>query len=123
MPIIISINPENLEIIFNEYKDLFGMLDVKQSQKIKAILWDARFSMFTCILAGLGRALSEVGAIIIVGGNIIHFTRVMTTTIALETSKGNLSCNVTRYYFNFYCFDFEFYCLVVKNISVKYSYN
>ena len=47
--------------------------------------------MLTCILAGLGRALSEVGAIIIVGGNIIHYTRVMTTTIALETSKGNLS--------------------------------
>ena len=67
------------------------MLNAKLSHKIKVILWDARFSMFTCILAGLGRALSEVGAIIIVGGNIIHFTRVMTTTIALETSKGNLS--------------------------------
>ena len=67
------------------------MLNAKLSHKIKVILWDARFSMFTCILAGLGRALSEVGAIIIVGGNIVHFTRVMTTTIALETSKGNLS--------------------------------
>ena len=53
--------------------------------------YDARYHLTTTILAGLGRAMSEVGAIIIVGGNIAHYTRVMTTTIALETSKGNLS--------------------------------
>ena len=111
LPIIISINSENLETIFKEYEDLFGMLNAKFSHKIKVLLWDARFSMLTCILAGLGRALSEVGAIIIVGGNIIHFTRVMTTTIALETSKGKfIFCDVTWHYFNFYCFDFELYC-------------
>src|SRR3546814_13226460 len=55
------------------------------------LLWDARYSLMTAALAGLGRALGEVGAIIVVGGNINHVTRVMTTTIALETSKGNLA--------------------------------
>jgi tungstate transport system permease protein len=54
-------------------------------------LWDARFSLLTSFLAGFGRAIAEVGAVIIVGGNINHVTRVMTTTIALETSKGNLA--------------------------------
>jgi tungstate transport system permease protein len=53
--------------------------------------FDARYSIFTVLLAGFGRAISEVGAVIIVGGNIDHLTRVMTTSIALETSKGNLS--------------------------------
>jgi tungstate transport system permease protein len=56
-----------------------------------AYLFDARYSILTVVLAGFGRAVSEVGAVIIVGGNIDHLTRVMTTTIALETSKGNLS--------------------------------
>ena len=55
------------------------------------LLWDGRFSLLTGILAGFGRAIAEVGAVIIVGGNINHVTRVMTTTIALETSKGNLA--------------------------------
>ena len=54
------------------------------------IIWDARFSVITVALAGFGRGISEVGAVIIVGGNINHFTRVMTTSIALETSMGNL---------------------------------
>ena len=56
---------------------------------IATLLWDARFSLLTALLAGYGRAVAEVGAVIIVGGNINHATRVMTTTIALETSKGN----------------------------------
>ena len=60
-------------------------------QALIACLYDARYSILTVILAGFGRAISEVGAVIIVGGNIDHLTRVMTTTIALETSKGNLS--------------------------------
>ena len=55
------------------------------------LLWDARFSLATVLLAGFGRAIAEVGAVMIVGGNIDHVTRVMTTAIALETSKGNLS--------------------------------
>ncbi|MDQ4148305.1 MAG: ABC transporter permease, partial [Pseudomonadota bacterium] len=55
------------------------------------LLWDGRFSLLTAILAGFGRASAEVGAVLIVGGNINHVTRVMTTSIALETSRGNLS--------------------------------
>ena len=74
LPIIISINTENLEVLHREYEDLFKIFNAKKINKILIILWDARFSMLTCILAGLGRALSEVGAIIIVGGNIIHYT-------------------------------------------------
>ena len=91
LPIIISISIENLEMINKEYEDFFLMFNTKLKRRILTLLWDARFSLITCILSGLGRALSEVGAIIIVGGNIIHYTRVMTTTIALETSRGNLS--------------------------------
>ena len=63
--------------------------------RVSRILWDSRYSLLTCVLAGLGRSLSEVGAIIIVGGNIAHATRVMTTTIALETSRGNLEVAVS----------------------------
>ena len=66
-------------------------LVVPADKAIKAYLFDARYSIFTVLLAGFGRAISEVGAVIIVGGNIDHLTRVMTTSIALETSKGNLS--------------------------------
>jgi tungstate transport system permease protein len=58
---------------------------------MKTLIWDARYSLLTVLLAGFGRAIAEVGAVIIVGGNINHVTRVMTTTIALETSKGNLA--------------------------------
>ena len=58
--------------------------------RVAALLWDARYSLLTVALAGFGRAVAEVGAVIVVGGNINHVTRVMTTTIALETSKGNL---------------------------------
>ena len=91
LPIIISVGIETLENIAKEYDELLSILNVTLKNKIKIILWDGRFVLFTCILTGLGRALSEVGAIIIVGGNIIHVTRVMTTSIALETSKGNLT--------------------------------
>ena len=58
---------------------------------VPTLLWDGRFSLLTAVLAGFGRASAEVGAVIIVGGNINHATRVMTTTITLETSKGNLA--------------------------------
>ena len=74
-----------------EYKDLFKSFVVNRTQAITAYLYDARYSLFTVVLAGFGRAVSEVGAVIIVGGNIDHLTRVMTTAIALETSKGELS--------------------------------
>jgi len=91
LPVIISVSAESLEQIFNEYKEIFDTFDVSLSDRIKTTIFDAKLTLFTCLLTGLGRALSEVGAIIIVGGNIVHYTRVMTTTIALETSKGNLA--------------------------------
>jgi tungstate transport system permease protein len=65
-------------------------MNVGPLRRVRTLIWDARFSLLTALLAGFGRAAAEVGAIIIVGGNIQGFTRTMTTTIALETSKGNL---------------------------------
>ena len=91
LPIIISVSTELLQQISKEYEEIFDTFEVSSVNRVKTTVFDARISLVTCILTGLGRALSEVGAIIIVGGNIVHYTRVMTTTIALETSKGNLS--------------------------------
>jgi tungstate transport system permease protein len=65
-------------------------MDVRPLRRVTTLVWDARFSLITALLAGFGRAAAEVGAVIIVGGNIEGFTRTMTTAIALETSKGNL---------------------------------
>ena len=65
-------------------------MGIGSGTRLSALLWDARYSLMTVVLAGFGRAVAEVGAILIVGGNINHVTRVMTTTIALETSRGNL---------------------------------
>ena len=91
IPIIVSLTAQIIEEINEEYKDLFKSLVISSHKALIAYLYDARYSILTVILAGFGRAISEVGAVIIVGGNIDHLTRVMTTTIALETSKGNLS--------------------------------
>ena len=91
IPIIVSLTAQIIEEINEEYKDLFKSLVISSYKALIACLYDARYSILTVILAGFGRAISEVGAVIIVGGNIDHLTRVMTTTIALETSKGNLS--------------------------------
>ena len=91
IPIIVSLTAQIIEEINEEYKDLFKSLVISSHKALVACLYDARYSILTVILAGFGRAISEVGAVIIVGGNIDHLTRVMTTTIALETSKGNLS--------------------------------
>ena len=90
-PIVVSLTAQIIEEINEEYKDLFKSLVISSHKALIACLYDARYSILTVILAGFGRAISEVGAVIIVGGNIDHLTRVMTTTIALETSKGNLS--------------------------------
>ena len=80
--------------------------------------------MLTCVLAGLGRALSEVGAIIIVGGNIIHYTRVMTTTIALETSRGNLTLAMSLgIILIFIALILNSLALIVNGLSSKYSYD
>jgi len=124
LPIIISINTENLEALYREYEDLFKIFNAKKINKIIIILWDARFSMLTCVLAGLGRALSEVGAIIIVGGNIIHYTRVMTTTIALETSRGNLTLAMSLgIILIFIALILNSLALIINGLSSKYSYD
>ena len=82
---------EILEQLNNEYAEQFHSLSVPGTPAAGALLWDARYSLLTVALAGFGRAVAEVGAVIIVGGNIDHLTRVMTTAIALETSRGDLA--------------------------------
>jgi tungstate transport system permease protein len=73
-----------------EYQAELMAMNVGPLRRVSTLIWDARFSLVTALLAGFGRAAAEVGAIIIVGGNIDGFTRTMTTAIALETSKGDL---------------------------------
>ena len=90
-PIIAALSAQIIEDLHIEYKDLFRSLNVSTSKAVVTYIIDARMSLLTVVLAGFGRAISEVGAVSIVGGNIDHLTRVMTTAIALETSKGNLS--------------------------------
>ena len=90
-PIIAALTRQVIEDLWGEYRDEFMAMQVAPVQRVQALLWDARFSLVTILLAGFGRAAAEVGAVMIVGGNIDGFTRVMTTTIALETSKGNLA--------------------------------
>lgn len=89
-PIIAALTRQVIEDLYAEYAEQFRSLGVGAGRRISALLWDARYSLMTVALAGFGRAVAEVGAVIIVGGNINHATRVMTTAIALETSKGNL---------------------------------
>lgn len=89
-PIIAALSRQVIEDLHNEYAEQFRSLSVPMTTAISALIWDARFSLTTVALAGFGRAIAEVGAVIIVGGNIDHLTRVMTTAIALETSKGDL---------------------------------
>jgi tungstate transport system permease protein len=89
-PILAALTRQVIEDLWAEYREEFQAMQIGPVARIRALLWDARFSLVTILLAGFGRAAAEVGAVIIVGGNIDGFTRVMTTTIALETSKGNL---------------------------------
>jgi len=89
-PIISSLTQQTIEDLFRQHELQFKALGAPTSLTLLPLLRDARTSLFTAILAGFGRASAEVGAVLIVGGNINHLTRVMTTTIALETSKGNL---------------------------------
>lgn len=90
-PIIAALSSQILEDLHEEYRDLFTSLVVPPPKALLTYLIEARYSLLTVILAGFGRAISEVGAVMIVGGNIDHLTRVMTTAIALETSKGELA--------------------------------
>lgn len=90
MPIVAALSRQVIEDLNAEYAEQFRSLSVPVHTMVVTLLWDARHSLATVALAGFGRAVAEVGAVIIVGGNIDHLTRVMTTAIALETSKGNL---------------------------------
>jgi tungstate transport system permease protein len=90
-PIVAALTRQVVEDMKGEYEEQLRMLGVGPLAMVGTFLWDARFSLMTALLAGFGRATAEVGAVIVVGGNIDHVTRVMTTAIALETSKGNLS--------------------------------
>ncbi len=89
-PIIAALARQTIEDLWVEYHDELAAMDVRPLRRVATLIWDARFSLVTALLAGFGRAEAEVGAVIIVGGNIEGFTRTMTTAIALETSKGDL---------------------------------
>ena len=91
VPIIAALAQQILSELYGEYEEQLRSLGVSSARAIPTLLWDGRFSLLIAVLAGFGRASAEVGAVIIVGGNINHLTRVMTTTITLETSKGNLA--------------------------------
>ena len=89
-PIIAALTRQTIEDLWTEYRDEMTAMRVGPLRQAATLLWDARFSLVTTVLAGFGRAAAEVGAVLIVGGNIDGFTRTMTTAIALETSKGDL---------------------------------
>lgn len=90
-PLIASIAHQASRELWAEYHDLLISLGATRRQRLATLIWDGRRSLLTATLAGFGRAIGEVGAIMIVGGNIDHLTRVLTTAISLETSKGNFA--------------------------------
>lgn len=90
LPIVIALTRQIVEDLWAEYREHLTSLGQTGWRAVPTLLWDARFSLATALLAGFGRASAEVGAVLIVGGNIAGYTRVMTTSIALETSKGDL---------------------------------
>jgi len=91
MPIIAALSRQVIADLWEEYREELNAMGVRPLGRIATLLVDARFSLVTVLLAGFGRAAAEVGTVMIVGGNIEGYTRVMTTAIALETSKGNLA--------------------------------
>jgi len=90
-PVVAALTRQVVEDLHCEYDEALKSLGVRGLGLVRTLLWDSRYSLITVALAGFGRAVAEVGAVIIVGGNIDHLTRMMTTAIALETSKGNLA--------------------------------
>ena len=90
-PLIASITHQAMRELWSEYHDLLISLNTTKRQRVAALIWDGRRTLMTAALAGFGRAIGEVGAIMIVGGNIDHATRVLTTAIALETGKGDFA--------------------------------
>lgn len=91
VPLIASIAHQSLRDLWTDYHDLLISMNATQWQKMRTLLWDARRALLTASMAGFGRGIGEVGAIMIVGGNIDHATRVLTTAIALETGKGDFA--------------------------------
>jgi tungstate transport system permease protein len=91
VPIIVSLTRQVVEDLWSEYEEQLRSLGSSAARAVPTLLWDGRFSLVTVILAGLGRAMAEVGAVLIVGGNIAGHTRTMTTAITLETSRGDLA--------------------------------
>jgi tungstate transport system permease protein len=89
-PIIAALARQVIEDLWGEYGEQLRSLGAGPGRAVFTLLRDGRYSLLTAVLAGFGRASAEVGAVLIVGGNIAHATRVMTTAIALETSKGDL---------------------------------
>ncbi len=90
-PIIAALTRQVIEDLWAEYGEQLRSLGAGPARAVPSLLWDGRFTLLTSVLAGFGRASAEVGAVMIVGGNIDHVTRMMTTAIALETSKGDLA--------------------------------
>jgi tungstate transport system permease protein len=90
LPILAALSRQKVEELLGEYREQFISLGMSRSRMMPTLLWDARFALVTILLAGFGRASAEVGAVMMVGGNIDGVTRVMTTAIVLETGKGNL---------------------------------
>ncbi|WP_372995180.1 ABC transporter permease [Marinobacter sp.] len=90
LPILAALSRQKVEELLGEYQEQFVSLGMSRSRMMPTLLWDARFALLTILLAGFGRASAEVGAVMMVGGNIEGVTRVMTTSIVLETGKGNL---------------------------------
>ncbi len=90
-PIVAALTRQTISDLWEEYREQLTSMGASRLRAIPTLLWDGRFSLLTALLAGFGRAAAEVGAVLIVGGNIAGVTRVMTTAIALETNKGNLS--------------------------------
>jgi tungstate transport system permease protein len=90
LPIIAALTRQTIQDYWSEYRDELNAMNVSPRRRVATLLTEARFSLLTALLAGFGRAVGEVGAVIIVGGNIEGHTRTMTTAVALETSKGNL---------------------------------
>jgi tungstate transport system permease protein len=91
VPIVAALTRQVVADLWHEYEEQLRSLGAGPGRTLAALLWDARFTLMTAVLAGFGRASAEVGAVMIVGGNIDHVTRVMTTAIALEVSKGDLA--------------------------------
>jgi tungstate transport system permease protein len=91
VPIIAALTRQTCEDLLEEYREQLRSLGASSEAIVVTLLWDGRYRLVTAVLAGFGRGIAEVGAVMIVGGNIDHVTRTMTTAIALETSKGNIA--------------------------------